>query len=204
MPPLLGRRRGRSARALEGPIVLIANLLTEGSGMSGYTRGRRRSSGGRRDQASGGRHHRQQCAAVAGRSGTLRVGAQDAAASRRRAARAVKSSKARSGAATSRATTGGAWRMRCGRCCRSGCSDLLSYSDCLRVGPRCVCRRIRIRRRTRRCRASARFALGRAPSSSPSAFFAAGFLRGSVFDAAFFGRQSSEPQCSALRPSRSA
>ena len=85
MPPLYVEGVANAIGALDGPIVLIANLLTEGGGMRGYTAG---------DAA-------RQVADVIKRpvdviiannalpsqrrSGTLRLGAQDASASRRRA-----------------------------------------------------------------------------------------------------------------------
>ena len=116
------RRQGSAGGRVDGPIILVANLLTEGRGMQDVHRGERGRLGGPHDRPARGRRplqHRScratRCwrATSEKRSSRWRLGALPASA--------PKSSKASSGARTSRATTAGGCRTRCGRCSAGDC-----------------------------------------------------------------------------------
>ena len=76
------RRAPRRWRRCKGPIILIANLLTEGRGMAGLHRRRRGRADRRGDPAAGRRRDRQHEVAVAAGARPLRARAQGAARGR--------------------------------------------------------------------------------------------------------------------------
>ena len=59
MPPLLVRGVKEALAEMRGPIILISNLLTEGSGMEGFTAADAAKLGGADDRPPGRRRHRQ-------------------------------------------------------------------------------------------------------------------------------------------------
>ena len=95
---------------MRGPIILIANLLTEGRGMAGFTAADARA-GCRTRSAARRRRDRQHRPAVDRSADALRGRAQAAARARRRSSRAPKRCSAGSGAPRSRATIGGGCRF---------------------------------------------------------------------------------------------
>ena len=85
MPPLLVSGAPEALARVKGPIILIANLLTEGRGMAGIHR-RRGSApdlGGNRPRRR--RRAREHASSAGSRPGAVRGRAQGAAAARRRA-----------------------------------------------------------------------------------------------------------------------
>ena len=121
MPPLLVRGVKEALADVRGPVILIANLLTEGRGMAGFTaadaaRWVERAIDRPIDVviANTGRPSDE-------RAEELRRRAQGAARTGRAGSRRRSRCSGRSGRATSRATTGAVSRSRCGRCSASGC-----------------------------------------------------------------------------------
>ena len=122
MPIFLVRGVAEALAQMKGPIILIANLLTEGRGMLGFTAADAVARIEEAIRAQGRRRHHQHEVAVAAGARPLRAGAQGTARARQPAGRTASWSAASSGPAKSRGTIACGWRTRCGACCRVGCS----------------------------------------------------------------------------------
>ena len=121
MPIFLVRGVAEALAHMKGPVILIANLLTEGRGMMGFTAADAVARIEEAIQPPGRRRHhqhevarRRKCSVATRRSTRSR--------SRRARCRITASwSAASSGPATSPGTIAGGSPMPCGRCCRGGC-----------------------------------------------------------------------------------
>ena len=107
---------------MKGPVILVANLLTEGRGMAGFTA----ADAVARIEEAIGRPVDMVIAnmTLADREGARPLRARTQGAARaRHAAVALRAGRRRVlDSATSPGTIGSGWPMRCGACCRSGCS----------------------------------------------------------------------------------
>ena len=122
MPIFLVRGVAEALREMKGPVILIANLLTEGQGHARLHRGRRRGAHRGSDPAARRCGDREREVAVAADAWALCTRAQGAARARQSAGSLSSLSAANSGPARSPGTIACAWRTRCGACCRDGCS----------------------------------------------------------------------------------
>ena len=121
MPIFLVRGVAEALSHMKGPIILIANLLTEGRGMTGFTAADAVARIEEAIRPPGRRRHHQHEVAVAAGARAVRAGAQGAARAGH-AARTLRAGRAASsGPARSRGTIASGWPTRSGRCCRGGC-----------------------------------------------------------------------------------
>ena len=104
--------------AVRGPVIYIANLLTEGRGMDGFTAGHAVDRLGRGHRPAGRRRARQRRSAQMARCSSATRASTKRRCRSGRCRRDARWWKARSGAARSRATTAGACGRRSGRCWR--------------------------------------------------------------------------------------
>ena len=121
MPNFLVRGVPEALAGMKGPVILIANLLTEGGGMAGFTAADAVARVESATRPARRRRDGQQRAAVAGRARALRSREQEAARGRRAAA-ALRARRRRvldGGHRPPRSPAAG--RTRCGACCRSDC-----------------------------------------------------------------------------------
>ena len=121
MPTCLVRGVREAVAEVRGPVIYIANLLTEGGGMRAFTAAPRRPAPDpAADRAARGRHRGQPGAAGIGRARALRRRGQAPDADRRNRRLQRHRQRAASGPASTPATTAAAWPTRCGASSPSG------------------------------------------------------------------------------------